>query len=92
MLNRLFNFIKKTADLGVGTGDLGLLPFQTLPPNVPYLGGTGARQWNIQRSLGPVNSPGFMMLQRRVVPVGLRGSGIGIGGQYILQPLGETTE
>lgn len=82
-----FNFKKTYRDIGVGTRDLALRPFQTLPPNVPYLGNTGRRQWNIQRSLGPVNSPGYMILNGAVVGVSLRGSGLGLSGQYTLQTL-----
>lgn len=84
-----FSFLKRYNDLGVGTRDLGLRQFQTLPAGGPYLGDTGRRQWNIQRSLGPVNSPAFMIVNQKVVPVTLRGSGLGIAGQYVLQQLVE---
>lgn len=86
-IRSFFSFTKRTADLGVGTGDLGFQQFQTLPPGGSYLGGTGPRDWNIQRSLGPLNAPGFMILNGAAVPVTLRGSGLGLSGQYVLQPL-----
>lgn len=89
-LRSFFAFTKRTDNLGVGTGNLGFLPPTTLPPNVPYLGNTGERQWNVQRSFGPVNSPGYMLLNQTVVLIGLRGSGLGIAGQYVLQQLSET--
>ncbi len=83
-----FNFIKKTNDLGVGTRDLGLLPFQTIPIDSVFLGNTGRRKWNVQRSLGPVNMPGFMIVNQELVPVPITGgSGLGISGQYVLQSL-----
>lgn len=91
-MRQLFHFLKRYTDLGVGTRDLGLRQFQTLPPDVPYLGHTGRRQWNIKRSFGPVNSPGFMILNQKVVPVTLRGSGLGIAGQYVMQTLVEQKE
>jgi len=85
-----FNFLKRYDILGVGTRDLGLRQFQTLPAGGPYLGNTGRRQWNIRRSLGPVNAPGFMMLNGAVVPVPLTGSfGIDLSGQYVMQGLAQ---
>jgi hypothetical protein len=91
-MRSFFRFVKRTTDLGVGTRDLGLVQFQTLPLNVAYLGDTGRRKWNIQRSLGPVNSPGFMIMNAAYVGVGMRGSGLGISGQYVLQSLAQTKD
>jgi hypothetical protein len=80
-----FHFRKSYDNLGVGTRDLGLLPRTTPPPGGSYLG----PQWNIHRSLAPLSAPGFMILNGAVVPNTLRGSGIGIAGQYALTPLGQ---
>jgi len=92
-MRSFFRFAKRTTDLGVGTRDLGLLPFQTLPPDVAYLGNTGRRKWNIQRSLAPLKSPGFMVLNQALVPVPLTGSfGIGLSGQYVLQSLAQVKD
>lgn len=83
-----FSFVKRYTDLGVGTGSLGLRRQTTIPATVPYMGGTGRRKWNIQRSLGPVNQPGFMITNQQLVPVPLTGSfGIGLAGQYVGQSL-----
>lgn len=86
-MRSFFNFTKRTDDLGVGTSDRGLLPFQTLPAGGSYLGGTGRREWNVRRQLGPLNAPGFMILNKGVVPIPLSGNGLGISGQYVLQSL-----
>ena len=80
-----FNFKKRYDNIGVGTKDLGLLPFQTLPPGGSYLG----PQWNIRRSMAPIGAPGFMILNGAVVPNTLRGNGLGIAGQYALMPLAQ---
>lgn len=83
-----FSFLKRYSDVGVGTRDLGLRRRTTIPANVPYLGNTGPRQWNIQRSLGPVNAPGFMIMNGETVPVPITGDfGLGIAGQYVMQTL-----
>lgn len=86
-----FSFLQRYVDLGVGTRGAGLRQFQTLPADVPYMGGTGRRKWNIERSLGP-QAPGFMIWEQKVVPVTLRGSGLGISGQYVLQTLVDQKE
>lgn len=80
-----FSFKKRYDNVGVGTTDLGLLPFQTLPPGGSYLG----PQWNIHRSMKPLSAPGFMILNGATVPNTLRGNGIGIAGQYALMPLAQ---
>lgn len=89
MFKRLFSFKKTYDNLGVGTGDLGLLQFQTLPEINVYLGNTGRRQWNIRRSLAPISAPGYMMLNQGLVPVPLTGStgGLGVPGQIVGQTL-----
>lgn len=89
-MRSFFRFTKRTTDLGVGTRDLGLLPFQTLPADSVYLGNTGRRKWNVQRSLGPLNMPGFMVLNQALIPVPITGgNGLGISGQYVLQTLAQ---
>lgn len=82
-----FTFVKRYTDLGVGTRDLGLQRRTTIPAGGSFMGGTGARKWNVQRQLGPLNSPGYMMLNKALVPVSIRGSGISIGGQFVTQNL-----
>lgn len=84
-IDSFYAFLKGFATLGVGTGNLGFRRSQTIPADVVYLG----PQWNVQRSLGPLPGPGYMMLEQRVVPVSVRGSGLGIQGQYVLQSLGQ---
>jgi hypothetical protein len=84
-----FSFLSRASNNGVGVSNQALLPRTTLPAGGSYMGGTGRRQWNIRRSLGPVNSPGFMIVNQQVVPVGLRGSGLGVSGQYVLQGLSD---
>lgn len=79
----MFSFVKRFNNLGVGTRDLGLRQFQTLPPGGSYLG----PQWNIKRSMAPISGPGFMILNGAVVPVPLTGNGMGISGQYAMQAL-----
>jgi len=78
-----FSFLKSTDNIGVGTGDLGYRRSTTIPVDSTYLG----PQWNIKRSLGPLNNPGYMKLAQELVPVGIRGSGLGISGQYSLGQL-----
>lgn len=80
-----FNFRKRYDNIGVGTKDLGLLPFQTLPAGGSYLG----PQWNIRRSMAPLQLPGFMILNGATVPNTLRGNGVYIPGQYALYPLAQ---
>ena len=88
MFKRFFSFKKTYDNIGVGTGDLGLRQFQTLPAYDVYLGNTGRRQWNIKRSLAPISSPGYLMLNHAVVPVALTGmSGLGVPGQLVGQSL-----
>jgi hypothetical protein len=81
----LYSFVKRFTDLGVGTRDLGFRQFQTLPAGGSYLG----PQWNIRRSLAPLNAPGFMILNGAVVPNTLQANGLGIAGQYVLQGLAQ---
>ena len=78
-----FSFLKATDNVGVGTRDLGYRRSTSIPIDSTYLG----PQWNIKRSIGPVNNPGYMKLAQQVVPVSVRGSGIGISGQYTLPQL-----
>jgi hypothetical protein len=80
-----FSFTKRYDNIGVGTTDLGLRPFQTLPPGGSYLG----PQWNIKRSMAPQSAPGFMILNGAVVPNTLRGNGLGLAGTYMLMPLAQ---
>ena len=80
-----FNFRKQYNNIGVGTSDLGLEQFQTIPAGGSYLG----PQWNIKRSMAPLSAPGLMILNGAVVPNTLRGNGIGIAGQYALMPLAQ---
>lgn len=91
-LKSVFSFFKGTTDLGVGTRDLGFRRSQTLPVNSNYLGDTGRREFNIQRSLSPTPGAGFMKMDQRLVPVNLRGSGLGVSGQYELQGLAVESE
>lgn len=85
-----FSFLKQYTDLGVGTRDLGLRRRTTIPAGGSYLGNTGRRQWNIQRSLSPTNQPGFMILNGAAVPVPITGNfGLGIAGQFVLQTLAQ---
>jgi hypothetical protein len=86
-----FTFLKRYTDLGVGAMADGLLRPQTLPPNTPYLGNTGRRQWNVQRSMKPISAPGFMMVNQQVIPVPITGTtgGYAIPGQLISQPLAQ---
>jgi hypothetical protein len=86
-LKSVFSFFKGTTDLGVGTRDLGFRRSQTLPVNSVFLGNTGRREWNVRRSLGPISGPGYMKLEQQLVPVTIRGSGLGVAGQYELQSL-----
>lgn len=84
-----FSFAKRPFGGGTGTANEALLPRTTLPAGGSYMGNTGRREWNIKRSLGPLNAPGFMILNQSLVPVSLRGSGLGIAGQYVLQGLSD---
>jgi hypothetical protein len=80
-----FTFKKRYDNIGIGTRDLGLLPRTTVPAGGSYLG----PQWNVKRSLAPLNAPGFMILNGAVMPNTLRGSGLFIPGQYALSPLAQ---
>lgn len=82
-LKSFFAFTKRTNNVGVGTSDLAFLRSQTLPVNSNYLG----PQWNVKRQMLPCGAPGFMKYNQTVVPVGIRGAGLGIGGQYTMIPL-----
>jgi hypothetical protein len=85
-----FSFLKRYDNVGVGTKDLGLRRRTTIPVQSVYLGGTGRREWNIRRSLGPVNAPGFMILNSAYVPVPITGDfGLGIAGQFVMQTLAQ---
>lgn len=81
----MFSFFKRYDNIGVGTTDLGLRQFQTLPAGGSYLG----PQWNVKRSMAPFSAPGVMILNRVVMPNSLRGNGLGIPGQYALSPLAQ---
>jgi hypothetical protein len=83
MIKQIFSFIKSTNNVGVGTRDLGFRRTTTIPVDSFYLG----PQWNPRRQLIPFGNPGYMKLNQEVVPVGIRGAGIGISGQYALQSL-----
>jgi len=83
----LFTLVQATENLGVGTRNLGFVRNQSIPVDSTYLG----PQWNIKRSFGPVNNPGYMKLAQELVPVGIRGSGLGISGQYTLSQLVDFT-
>jgi hypothetical protein len=88
-----FSFLKRYSDVGVGTRDLGLQRRTTIPVDSIYLGNTGPRQWNIKRSLGPVNQPGFMILNGAVVGVPITGNyGLGIAGQFVMQTLAQQVQ
>jgi len=81
-----FSFKKTYDNIGVGTKDLGLLPRTTYPAGGSYLG----PQWNVRRSMKPFSAPGVMLAGKTLVmPNTLRGSGVGIPGQFALTPLGQ---
>lgn len=82
----MFSFLKRYDNIGVGTRDLGLRQFQTLPAGGSYLG----PQWNIKHSMKPFSAPGFMILNGATVPNTLRGSGVYIPGQLGSAPLAQT--
>jgi hypothetical protein len=87
-MSGFYSFLKRFSDLGVGTRDLAFRRQTTIPANSNYLGNTGRREWNIRRSLGPLNQPGFMILNGAAVPVPLTGNyGLGVAGQFVMQTL-----
>lgn len=83
-----FSFFKRYDNIGVGTADLGLRQFQTLPAGGSYLG----PMWNVKRSMAPFSAPGVMVLNQIVMPNTLRGNGMAIPGQYALQGLAQQSQ
>jgi len=78
-----FRFVRMTRDLGVGTRDLGLVQTAAVPINSLY----GPR-YNVQRSIR-TNAPGEVKLAQSIPSISLRGDGVNLQAQFIMQQLAE---
>lgn len=78
----LYQYTPGPATLGIGVGNLGLAQPQTLPL-LNYTGGGRP----VRRDLAPLATTPQVFAPQTVTPVSLRGNGVYLSGQVVLQAL-----